>query len=254
MKINYVVAFYITDNRNNFDRLNLYHSIDKFFAVKCHIDALNTYTNPYITQVTFIINKSEHVEYGDIEKIVETMKCKIPIEVKYRDNWGLSYHAWEYHIRQSIDSDYDYYFLTEDDYVICNDNFYQPFLDKITESTGFVCGIYWDEHPAVSYKLISRNVCKKIYDSNEEIFYAYNHKNISQVDYHKHFLENNLCIKDVTDSMPVLFKRLNNLIFINKTHYKNMPIGYFYESFNINQNILNNWINENKEIKIIPLL
>ena len=215
--INYVVAVYISDG---VCRNNLYHRIDKYFAVKYHIDVLNVNRGiyPLIVKITFVVNKSEHVQEGEIESIIESRNSKkIPIEVKYRDNFGLSYGAWEHHIRESLHENYDYYFLTEDDYVpnlLYAGAFYDPFIEKSDDKTAFVCGL-WTTHPSVLYGLYNAKICKHVLESNGEIIPRYNQKSqecrqeiISyQEFYHLNFLKSGYQIIDTTDKVPTIFRR-----------------------------------------------
>ena len=234
MKINYVVAFYITDNSIILERNNLYHSVDKFYAVKCQIDSLNSFLMPDIHKVTFVINKSEHVKEGEIEKIIEDRYIsRIPIEVKYRDNWGLSYGAWEYHIRDSIDESYDYYFLNEDDYNISDVMFYEPFYKKFKENVAFVCGLY-NEHPAISYKLISKLSCENVLNKYGEIFKTYNDRLSDfsygyrgwQGYYHMNFLNYGYDILDVSDVMPLIYRRNKTFTVFTSSTYDMKSPGY----------------------------
>jgi hypothetical protein len=233
MRINYVVCFYITDNSIKFERNNLYHSIDKFYAVKCQIDALQSFNNPDVVKATFVVNKSDCVNVGDIETILSKYNnLKIPIEVKYRDNWGISYGAWEYHIRETINEDYDYYFLTEDDYCISNDKFYEAFHQKFTDKTAMVCGLYTN-HPSVSYGLVSQKICKEILNDYKELFPTYNERskdinneyNHWQGYYHMNFLNAGYEIKDITDISPVLYRRFKYIITFSNGNYIDVP-GY----------------------------
>lgn len=227
MKINYVVAFYITDNVKKVERNNVYHGCDKFYAVKCHIDALNAFYNPDLVKATFVINKSDCIKVGDIENLLT--KCgptRVPIEVKYRDNWGLSYGAWEHHIRETINEDYDYYFLTEDDYCLSNDRFYDVFHKKFTDKTAMVCGLY-NQHPAVSYGMIPQQVCKNILSRYGEIFQTYNKRLADpsypydgwQGYYHMHFLNAGYEIKDITDLAPIIYRRSRYLITFSQAKF-----------------------------------
>jgi hypothetical protein len=234
MKINYVVAFYITDNSITIERNNLYHSLDKFYAVRYHIHSLNSFLMPDVSKVTFVVNKSQHVKEGEIEKIIEdTYISRIPIEVKYRDNWGLSYGAWEYHIRDSINESYDYYFLNEDDYCVSDIMFYEPFYKKFKENVAFVCGLY-DGHPAISYKLISKTVCENVLNTYGELFKTYNDRLVDpsyeykgwQGYYHINFLNSKYDITDVSDIMPLVYRRNKTItVFTNSTYDMKKP-GY----------------------------
>jgi hypothetical protein len=190
IKINYVVACYIVGKTEK--RFNVYHDIDPYFSIKCHLASLKILYEqkriPNIVKITFVVNKSRDLDQNDLNKIIKNYSesFPLPIEIKYRDNWGKSYGAWEYHIRDTIRDGYDYYFLTEDDYVInhikplpedkeCN-LFYVPYLKKFHDKIAFVCGLYKDNHPAVSYGLYSTNVCKEMIDKYGEIFWKYNSK------------------------------------------------------------------------------
>ena len=232
MKINYVVVFYITDGAF---RHNLYHHIDKFFAVKAHVDMINRLSIlTDIVKATFIVNRSDYIKDGYVEQIIEDYNKKhnrtvtphtIPVEVKYRDNWGRSYGAWEYHIRQSLHENYDFYFLTEDDYIPnihynkfasrAEDRFfYKPFLEKFTDNTAFVCGLWSANHAAVSYGLYSANICKTTFDKYGEIFRGYNQKLARskifeydewQLSYHLNFFDSDYVISDTTKNTPTVY-------------------------------------------------
>ena len=253
IKINYVVACYVvgkTEKRNN-----IYHKIDPYFSIKCHIESLKILYGegriPNIVSVTFVVNKSGDLDQNELNKIIKkySESFPLPIEIKYRDNWGRSYGAWEYHIRDTIRNGYDYYFLTEDDYVInhikplpedkeCN-LFYVPYLKKFHDKIAFVCGLYKDNHPAVSYGLYSTNICKEMIDKYGEIFWKYNSKllqfnsnpnkiqqeenqflfnfkmfdknnnpeiyNNWQADYHIHFTNSSYKIADVAENTSIVY-------------------------------------------------
>lgn len=255
MKINYVVSCYITDNHVSNKRCNVYHYTDKYLAIKYHVQNINQTFNNDIVSTTFVVNTSPSLDKDELENVVNKFNVhKKNIEIVYRENVGGSYMAHEYHIRNTLDYGYDYYFLTEDDYYLCNDVFYSPFIKNMDDNVGFVCGLYWDNHPAVSYKLISGLKCKKLYDDCNEIFFGYNRMNILQSNYHLHFLNKKLVIRDVSEDMPIIYKRINDLIFLNKIRYTHLDIGYFYESYNINQRKLDDWSEIYNFIKIMPLI
>lgn len=234
MRINYVVAFYVVDgvNRNGTTRSNSYHGIDSFFAVKSQLYALNKFAVPDIAKITFVFNIDSQscVKTGDVEQVVEDyckkcdihkFKSELPLEIKYRDsNIGWSYGAWEYHMRQTINDGYDYYFLNEDDYVPAHDTFYKPFHQQLLAHTksnaAFVCGFAANEHPAVSYGLYSAIACKDVLNKHGEIFDSYN-KKISRNDtvyddwqgyYHQHFLRCGYSFTDTTDIVPTVYKMM----------------------------------------------
>lgn len=251
MRINYVVAFYIVNglDHNGTTRGNSYHGIDSFFAVKSQLNALNKFAVPDIAKVTFVFNKDEHscVQDGDVEQVVqdycekhriEKFKNELPIEIKYRNNnIGWSYGAWEYHMRQSLNEGYDYYFLNEDDYVPACDNFYLPFHQKLTsnsnEKIAFSCGLGRGStnecHPAVSYGLYSVNACRDVLDKHGEIFDSYNKKvetNYAVYDdwqgyYHRHFLRQGYAFEDTIDLVPTVFR---TMVFGNRGKPMLLPI------------------------------
>lgn len=232
MKINYVVACYITDNLKKVKRTNIYHSIDKLFAIKCHIHALNIFDNPDIVKATFVVNKSDCINVGELEQL--TANCNVPIEVVYRDNWGLSYGAWEYIIRKTLHHDYDYYFLTEDDYCLANDKFYEVFYKKFTNKTAMVCGLY-DGHPAVSYGLVSKQICQNVLNDRGEIFETYNMRaadpsyeyNGWQGYFHMNFINSGYEVKDVADVSPVMYKRSYDTLLFSGFNFKLNSPGHF---------------------------
>lgn len=235
MKINYVVSFYINKDAK-YKRNNFYTKIDELFALKCHLKQLEQLDLPHIVRATFVLN-TEYVEiFNLVKNFVDTNYTgKIPIDIIMRKNWGRSYAAWEYQIRNSIDQDYDYYFLIEDDYCPVINQFYIPFYNLFDKETAAVCMFYLNNHPAISIKMISKQCCKFIYDKYNEIFYGYNELskkstedlykienlygieyNVDwQVIYHKHFLDENLKFKDTSHVASSRFKSYLNIIDLN---------------------------------------
>lgn len=166
MKINYVVCVYLSKTARSRAERGLYHHVTK------QIEAFEELEVPDIKMLTFVVNDSEYLDKRELERRLGLYKGPIPFEVKYRNNWGRSYGAWEYHIRETI-GQYDYYFLMEDDYYPVADYFYTPFVNKMKGRVGFVC-MWFTNHPAFCLGLISTEVCKDLMQKEGEIFINYN--------------------------------------------------------------------------------
>lgn len=166
MNINYIVAFYLDVDRWCLDG-------DIYYHLKKHLSALENLNIPHISVASFIVNESPQLNKEEFERVVDGYNITVPIEIKYRGNRGLSYGAWEYHIR-SVLGKFDYYVLMEDDYYPICDLFYMPFIDKIKDNVAYVCMSYKDNHPEHSIGVISDKSCRKVFDINNEIFFGYN--------------------------------------------------------------------------------
>jgi hypothetical protein len=69
-------------------------------------------------------------------------------------------------------NNYDYFFMIEDDYVPDEKDFYIPFVQRIKDDTPYVCGLilYQPLHAAHSNGIVSQKACKKVMETNENLF------------------------------------------------------------------------------------
>jgi hypothetical protein len=99
---------------------------------------------------------------GDLPQGWETLQEE-NVTVVQRPNIGFSYGAWD-HILRTVVDDYDFAYLTEDDYAPCEDGFDQKLIDMMTEKTGYICGLISQEnnHAAVSNGMLRMEAYKKV--------------------------------------------------------------------------------------------
>lgn len=169
MRINYVICVCISEGRSNYHRYPISYHIDKQIEVFERIDI------PDVKMITMVVNRTPHSFVDELDGYIkENYKGDIPIEVKIRENWGRSYAAWEWQIRQTL-GQYDYYFVTEDDYIPTIDYFYTPFIAKMDDNTAMVCLTYTSGHPSHASGMISSKICENILKEKGEIFMLYNH-------------------------------------------------------------------------------
>ena len=71
----------------------------------------------------------------------------------------------------------DYYFLIEDDYIPISKDFYEPFLNLMTDTNVFVCcykNYIWQnptrQHPAISNGLLKNEACKNVFNKHGLLF------------------------------------------------------------------------------------
>lgn len=181
--ITYIVAVYFGKRRSKL--YNRCWDIDIYFLVKKHLEQLNKLKVPEIGKIIFVVNHFNHTVDQNILKIINEANSKIPVEVMFRSNDQLSYGAWNEAIIQHLDTQTDYFFLIEDDYIPVTDEFYKVFIDQIDETTGYVSQLMTYDadpiHSAIANGVISSNVAKKIYKDTNSIFDFIETKNINDV-------------------------------------------------------------------------
>jgi hypothetical protein len=166
--INYIIAFNISTYRvpsyvSKFED-------DPLFFIRIHKEFLDTCDGTHISMGTFVIN--DDIKNDTKEQIKELVaECKIPTTVVFRENGAFSYGIWNDTIINTIDN-YDYFFMIEDDYVPDEKDFYIPFVQRIKDDTPYVCGLilYQPLHAAHSNGIVSQKACKKVMETNENLF------------------------------------------------------------------------------------
>lgn len=154
--INYIASLYFGKRRNELVQQCL--DEDPYYLLKSHMLAFHKYEMPYIHKVTFVVNPSENIEID--EKAIEVLEeykqiCRnkdILFEILYcPDNKHISYGAWNYAIMNGLnDEKTNYFFLLEDDYVPCADNFYNPYLERSANNIAHVCQLWQPGKPKPS--------------------------------------------------------------------------------------------------------
>lgn len=174
MKIHYIVSVYIGERLTQ--SVNRLIKKDPYHYIKKHLECLKKFKVPDIAKVTFVISKNNQKIDEGAKKIVQEHKIGANVEVILRENFGMSYSAWNEVISNSIDKneEYDYFFLIEDDYVPNVDYFYQYFVDVCTPKTFFVAQKYMNfdtnPHPAISNGLLSYEQAKNAKQNFGSVF------------------------------------------------------------------------------------
>lgn len=146
--VNYIVALYLGKRRNEIVQQCM--DKDPFYLLKSHMLAIHKYKMEGIHKVTFVLNQSENTEAESlVEEILQEYKdlCSnkdIEIELlKNPDNSHISYGAWHYGVLNGLsDERTKHFFLLEDDYVPCRDNFHEPYLQKSAPDICYVCQLW----------------------------------------------------------------------------------------------------------------
>lgn len=176
--INYVVALYVGERRN---RKVSELTKDPTFFIRKHLNVLRSLNIPLIKKVTFVISPSNLLE-KDQEALnyIHQNKNKLPgIEIDGfigENNLNHSYGSWNFAMKKHI-NDGLHFFLIEDDYIPSTDEFYLPFLNKISNTTAFVCQLYdklgqRDFHAAISNGLMNVEAAKKHLEKFEDCIFV----------------------------------------------------------------------------------
>lgn len=170
-RINYIAVFYIGDNRDyeNYQELS---KTDPLYFIERHIEFLKTCTDE-VALASFVVNDDISDELkAEITNAVSELD--INNEVVFRKNGGYSYGGWNDVIIKNL-HDYDYFFMIEDDYVPENPESFEPFLERITDATPYVCcvantGTVGKLHAANSNGMVSAEACRKVYEKTGSVF------------------------------------------------------------------------------------
>jgi hypothetical protein len=174
----YVVCFYFGHRRAPITNNLLLK--DKYILVKRHLDFIKKYLKrcKKLNNIYFIINNVKQNDDGsqstierlEIEKLINSYGLNNVILVQ-RKNIDFSYGAWNEAILLGMDSESEYAFLSEDDYIPKDSNFYKYFIEKFDNDTAYVCQLYTENgvennkvHAAMSSGFISYEKAKIIYE------------------------------------------------------------------------------------------
>jgi RimJ/RimL family protein N-acetyltransferase len=169
----YIVCFYFGNRRTSLTNFLLHHN--RYGFVKRHIDFLEKLTNTdKLNTVIFVVNGKSDAD----EKIIKSMLSKSKLnnyKVIMRDNVDYSYGAWNEAIIHNLNSEAEYAFLLEDDYIPANIDFYKYFLELFDENTAYVCQYYGNHgklgmHAAISNGFIDYKKCRVVYEQKQTIF------------------------------------------------------------------------------------
>lgn len=214
MKVNYIVANYIGENRN----LNFYKKVfklDPLYFFKQHLKFFEENNLSYVTP-TFVFN-------DDIdEKLKQNILTlnKQNYEIVFRKNGGFSYGIWEEIVEKNL-YDFDYFFLIEDDYIPAREDFILQHIKKLEKNVAVVCGEINDSistgycnnldvgelnfpYPAISNALITSESCIEVKKVFGKIFCLnyfndYTNGHANQIFYCLNFFKLGYKIIDILD-------------------------------------------------------
>lgn len=184
--VNYIVALYLGKRRNGMVQDCM--DKDPFYLLKSHMLAIHKYKMDGIHKVTFVLNPSENKEAEDaLDSVFQEYKSlcskkEIEIElIKNPDNKHISYGAWHYGVMNGLsDERTKHFFLLEDDYVPCSDNFHLPYIDRTGPDIAYVCQLWTPSSPqpksihsgrvAITNGLLNADISKKVFEKYGRCF------------------------------------------------------------------------------------
>jgi len=139
-KVCYIINFYFGERRN---RVTPIYNEDRLCFLKKHIELLNKLKHNMDKVIfNFNVDPSDYSTVNNALKITPKKINKTNIEVKLRQNFGMSYGAWSDNFIDNKD-EYDYFIFNEDDYFFIIDYFDQILVNKFEskENSGYLCGL-----------------------------------------------------------------------------------------------------------------
>jgi RimJ/RimL family protein N-acetyltransferase len=173
-KITYIIATWLGKRRAEY--YNTIH--DPYFLIKQHVTNLSILECKSIEKILIVINEYDIAIDDGLSIELDKLNIKIPYEIIKRPNIGFSYAAWEHGIQYCLDnnSNSEYFFLIEDDYVPVADNFYSYFINQSKQfNAGVVTQLYTNlldlqYHAAISNCLIKKSDIELCIQENDNIF------------------------------------------------------------------------------------
>lgn len=237
LSVNYVVGFYIGSNRTYVKYQKMYKDNPLFFVHK-HVDFLEKSSD--ITNATFVFNDDIDDELKQQINSIVIQNCNLTII--FRPNSGFSYGMWNDTIIRTINDNYDYYFLIEDDYIPTAPDFIKGYVGFFDKSICFVCGLVqiashnnYPKHvapsevpfifPSISNGLISGDACRAVFAKHNTVFNInfnndYNSAYTNQIYFCKYFIDIGYKIVDVLKhySSPYMNATEDNIVIYGEKH------------------------------------
>lgn len=219
--LNYIIAFYLSDRMSRL--YSDYTRKNKFYFLEKHIEFLNKGTD--IDLVTFVFNVDDFSVVDEIAKKILTSNIQFKYEVVIRYNTGFSYGAWNEVINKNIKK-FDYYFISEDDYIPTIKNFYKPFIDKLSDNAPYVAFMTSEEikrHASFSIGVFKGDACCKVYEKYNKVFKIietkeYRDAYTNQIDFFDYFRDFDYTIENIIDEykLPYMDSSKNSITYYGK--------------------------------------
>jgi hypothetical protein len=238
--IHYIVAVFTGKRQNRVinERLS-----DPAYFVKKHLFGLETLKLPDVVRATFVISPSDN-ESRDLE-VLEYVKAydnntgiKIDAYIK-EDNYMFSYGSWNDAMEKNIGNN-EHFFLIEDDYFPCSDNFYEPFVKKMEETdSAYVCQLWSDKFlrrpcAAISNGLMNIDTvrvhhkkfreCLNLKGLKEHHDLNHNQGVIAQINFLAGYQKLNFQIADISEEYGQPFLSPENRVFMYGKRVKGIVI------------------------------
>jgi len=217
MTLAYIVACYFGSRRS---APQCYHDNPLSF-VESHLYRLSEFQHS-INSVIFVLNLEP-----DDDAIATEAQCTIlrrfdedpnlrhlNVSVLKRPNHCYSYGAWKQALNENRGKS-DYTILLEDDYVPNTHHFDEKLLRFFTDDSIFyVCGLFRDAHPAISYGMLKNSVYEEFVHNGSEFqldepqpgtSHGYQHAEFLQTHFLLPFLTAGYKIADITTTYRVPF-------------------------------------------------
>lgn len=192
-RVNYIVAIYGGKRRHYGNETPINKFIDE------HINFLNS-NPPFITNFTFVFNKSDNQNEKNCIKICEDFVKNSHLNGKtiIRENIAGSYGAWN-DIIINYQENITHSFLIEDDYIPCRLDFLDFFLKKDGNDVAYVAS-YFDSIPvaAIANGLISTEKVKETFSRHNTVFQI-----IDDNSYGTGLYQNQICFLNAIDGKRV---------------------------------------------------
>ena len=169
MKFNYIISAY-------FGTRLTYPNLSGEKLLDTHLEFFNKNYIAFLNRIIIILNIEKSDDIKKLQIIKEKYQ-KLPITYIVKGNIGGSYYNYELGILNSLslDTNINYAFVIEDDYMPFDTEFYLPFINKLKEGNNvFVCQklINYPKgkiHAGVSNGMFDLNKVREYYKKNDKI-------------------------------------------------------------------------------------
>lgn len=218
----YIVSFYFGHRRSPI--INTVTKNDKYILVKKHLEFLecNTKIVDDIGKIVFVISDTNKTDFDNVQNIVNGSKLKDNVILLGKNNDNYSYGCWNEALLNRINCGSKFAFLCEDDYIPCNNEFHNLFINYFNDDVVYVCQLYKNNHAAISNGFISYDKCRVVYNKLNTIFKLSKvQKNYASAEEDQmHFLDffNEYVKLDITDKFYSKFISIDKIILYGNTN------------------------------------
>ena len=167
-RVCYILNFYLGERRVEIEE----QVIDRLLFLKLNIDCLTKFDHQ-LSKIIFNFNfRPEDISY--LNRIVKYTPKEIkgtPIELRFRENKGMSYGAWS-DIFQEYRDTFNYYIFAEDDAFVNQHDWDTYLVNKFNsyKNCGYLCGVVYEggedypKHAANAFGISSYEALNKVFE------------------------------------------------------------------------------------------